>query len=90
MEWVKCSDRLPAMYEYVLVFADNKGTDEPKTYSIARYVKNGNYETWEFINHSGRDYSYGVYLDIEYVMSSDNVTHWMPLPIPPKDNIDGK
>jgi len=82
MEWIECSDRLPDFYNNVLVFANNKGTGEPKPYSIAMYTG----DNWDFINHSPPMPNYGAWQDIGYTMVSDDVTHWMSLPKPPKDD----
>lgn len=79
-DWIKCTDRLPDIYDFVLVFADNQGTNEPKPFSIARH----NDDKWEFINHTAPMPNYGAYMDMEYNMDSDDVTHWMPLPEFPK------
>ncbi len=82
MQWIKCSERLPELYDFVLVFADNKGTGEPRPFSIARRNSSDN---WEFINNDNVMPNYGSWMDIEYPMDSDDVTHWMPLPQPPKE-----
>lgn len=79
-KWISVKNRLPEMYTFVLVFANNPGTDEPKPVSLARY--NGN--IWEFVNHSPCMPNYGSWKDIEYNLDSDDVTHWMPLPETPK------
>lgn len=82
-QWISVKDRLPEPYDFVLVFADNKGINEPKPMSIARIEINN--ENWEFVNRSPLMPNYGVYMDIEHDMDSDDVTHWMPLPEPPKE-----
>ncbi len=81
-EWISVKDRFPEKYDFVLVFANNKGTNEPKPISIARI--NDVFE-WEFCNHRSPMPNYGAYMDIEYDMDSDDITHWMLLPKPPKD-----
>lgn len=80
-KWISLKDRLPEIYDFVLVYANNKGTGEPKPMSIARW----NNSKWEFINHSPPMPNYGAWMDIEYNMDYDDITHWMPLPKPPKD-----
>lgn len=80
MGWINAKDRLPDLYNFVLVFANNQGTDEPKPFSIARW----NGTEWEFINHDILMPNYGAWMDIEYDMDSDDITHWMPLPEAPK------
>lgn len=80
-EWIDCNDKMPLIYDYVLVFANNQGTNEPKPMMIARW----NSHKWEFVNDSLLMPSNGAWMDIEYPIDSDNVTHWMPLPKGPKD-----
>lgn len=81
MEWIKCSEIMPELYDFVLVFANNKGTGEPKPMSIARFEG----DIWNFVNHM-RDYpNYGAWMDIGYVMDEEDITHWMPLPEKPKE-----
>jgi hypothetical protein len=82
MDWISIKERLPDLYSNVLVFADNKGTNEPKPYSIAMWIG----DKWDFINHSPPMPNYGAWQDIGYNMDSEDVTHWMHLPNPPKSN----
>ncbi len=82
MDWIKCSDRLPEVYCFVLVFADNQGTNEPKPISIAR---TNSHCFWEFLETNKR-WSYGTYMDISYPIDNDDITHWMPIPDIPKDD----
>ncbi len=79
-EWIKVENRFPDLYNNVLVFANNKGTGEPKPYSIAMWIG----DKWEFINHSPGFPNYGAWQDMGYTMHSEHVTHWMPLPDLPK------
>ncbi len=79
MTWIKVEDQLPELYDFVLVFADNKGSDEPKPIAIARLVNE--YGLWDFLGTQPQD-SVGAYMDIEYGIDSDDITHWMPLPKP--------
>jgi hypothetical protein len=77
-EWIKLSDRLPELYDYVLVCAAFKGTDEPQPIAIARREKEG----WRFLNDCRGNYCWAW--DIDYGMEGDDITHWMPLPKPPE------
>jgi hypothetical protein len=36
--------------------------------------------TWEFLGEGG----VGAWMDIEYSMEREDITHWMPLPKPPE------
>ena len=80
MQWISVEDRLPDLYEFVLVLADNPRTNEPKPVAIARIVSE--HEIWDLLGYL----EVGAYRDIEYSMSRFDITHWMPLPEPPKKN----
>jgi hypothetical protein len=82
MIWKECKNEFPCIYDFVLVCTKNKGTNEPKPISIARIDANNQ---WEFCNEEPCMPCYGAYMDIEYPMNIDEITHWMPLPNPPKD-----
>ena len=83
-QWVKCSDRMPEPYDFVLVCANFQGTGEPRPIQIARRCKNGvNQEGWEFCNKAPLIGCQGAWMDIEYGMDCDDITHWMSLPKPP-------
>lgn len=81
MNWIKCSDKMPELYIYVLVFADNKVLGDIKPYCIARW----NGDRWGFVNADPLETCCGAWVDIEYPMDTDDVTHWMPLPKPPEE-----
>ncbi len=78
MEWISVKDRLPELYDFVLVLADNPGTNEPKPIAISRLKMCG----WEFL-HTNDMWTHGVYMDITYNIDLDDITHWMHLPSPP-------
>lgn len=80
-EWIKCSEKMPQEYDYVLVCANNQGTDEPKPISIACW----NGEDWDFLDGMSRGATYGAYLDIGYPMTNFDIKVWMSLPKPPKE-----
>jgi hypothetical protein len=80
MEWISIKDRLPDIYDFALVFANNQGINEPKPVSIARLLPD--LLTWQFMaQEEDEDGSaFGVYQDIEWEIDSKDITHWMPLP----------
>ena len=78
MDWINLKDKKPEIYEFVLVCANNKGTNEPKPVSIARITSDTIIE-WDFLAFLKK----GAFWDIEYPIMSDDITHWMPLPKPP-------
>lgn len=73
---------LPDPYEYVLVFGRKNG-EEPAPLSIARQYKG----VWEMLNYSDESNAWAKG-DLTWYMSEDEITHWMPLPKPPKEQND--
>lgn len=70
MEWISVEDRLPEFYEWVLVAA--KFVAGPQWIATAyrnRLVNSGDWYWWW----------------LRYPSEIGEVTHWMPLPEPPKD-----
>lgn len=82
MEWISVKDRLPKPYDFVLVFADPKGSNEPTPISLARLLPGGT--LWQFLSEYGDGSGVGVYQDLEWPAEKEDITHWMPLPKPPK------
>lgn len=78
MEWISIEDRLPYLYDFVLVCANYKGTNEPKPIAIARIVDDCGC-IWDLLGFL----EVGAYMDIEYGIDRYCITHWMPLPKPP-------
>lgn len=78
-DWIKISHELPDPYEYVLV-GSKKQTTEPFSISIARRYD----ENWQML--SNQDERNAVACgDLTWEMSHEEITHWMPLPEPPKE-----
>lgn len=63
-----------------------KGTNEPCPIAIARSTTT----EWEFINQQPLIPNVGAYMDMEYEMEGDDITHWTPLPKPPKKELGEK
>ena len=78
MNWIKCSERMPDLYQWVLVTDSPKGTGEPRCINIWRWDG----IDWDMLS---LDADSPTYSDIIYYMYTDEVTHWMPLPLPPED-----
>lgn len=76
MEWIKCSEKMPDLYQWVLVCNSPKGTGEPRSINIWRWDGND----WDCIDTS---WNSPTFSDIIYSMFTDEITHWMPLPLPP-------
>ena len=71
MEWISVEDRLPTAYVEVLVWPPKYFDDEPTTYTGQLHQHEGN-QWWV-------TYGNGI------VYNHSKVTHWMPLPEPPKE-----
>ena len=76
MEWISVEDSLPEEYVYVLVFAKSPGTNEPCPIGIARH----NGQQWESLMENW----IGAWSDICWDYRPEHITHWIPLPSPPK------
>lgn len=80
MEWISVKDRFPEPYTFSIVFEKRQG--EPSPISIARW----NGENWELIGEDSDGECSGAYSDIFWDIEAKCITHWMPLPQPPKDS----
>jgi len=78
MNWIDVNNQLPDLYEFVLVFADNQGSNEPKPVSLARLLPGK--MNWQFMCEYNDTSGGGVYQDIEWPMEVEDITHWMPIP----------
>jgi len=78
-EWINFKDKQPNIYDFVLVFSLQEGS-EPYSVSIARLTDDG----WEFLAAYNDGSGIGAFTDLEWPASSENITHWMPLPLPPQ------
>ena len=85
MEWIKTSEMLPPDGQEVLIWID--GADMP----IQAYVNTDSGIALWFADPQWRDYtSSGEYPRDIKIDRCFEVTHWMPLPTPPKTKIDKK
>jgi len=81
MKWISVKDKLPTDFERpchhdpVLIFANNIFGYGP-VYGIAKYDDN----KWEILGDAGAYDCEGF-----YELKSEDVTHWMELPIAPDD-----
>lgn len=82
MEWISVKDRLPDLYQWVLVTNSPTGTNEPRCINIWRWE--GEDLGWNglYTPHANSPTYYDIISDMFY----DEVSHWMPLPKPPKVN----
>lgn len=68
--WIQCSERLPDRFDTVLLaILSRNGYGEPAYYVTIGGLKHGN----EFESYTGG------------ITECETVTHWMPLPDPPKE-----
>ncbi len=80
MEWISVKDRLPNNNELVIAYG-KKETDSEKDVWLVTFYK-------EVIEKCG-DHKKNIsdqYWEKTNGYDVDEVTHWMPLPQPPKDN----
>ena len=89
-EWISVKDRLPEPGKIVLVhqvyswqrFEDGAAV----TVGRLRPTENGRVSYWEF-QYYRPDFRDGTVLDNGIICpGSEYITHWMPLPEPPKEN----
>ena len=80
-EWISVNDRLPEK-DGAYIAALNHHFGVQQGVSIRSFAKDG--ETVDEYELAGEKYVWYLY-DSEYgYVSTDSVTHWMPLPKPPK------
>lgn len=80
MEWISVKDRLPETYFFVLVYSKMPGTNEPSPITIARW----NGDRWETLCNEEENNACASG-DLFWATDSDEITHWIPLPLPPKE-----
>lgn len=71
-EWVKCSEQLPKKHERVLIFIDFNSQSVPPSIHDAQFTGSTFRRGYATVNTFPLEDGYGV-------------THWMPLPEPPKE-----
>ena len=85
-EWISVEDRLPESGKHVLVCCEIRSFMGKK-----QYICDGFYAEYKSIRGSGDNVDECAYIydedEDEYssVVIEDFVTHWMPLPEPPKE-----
>lgn len=79
-EWISVKDRLPEKYTPILCFVtSNKRPDR-----ASQYMKDGPIFVGKLGGYDCDDWC-SVYGDGYIPFDDDEITHWMPLPIAPKD-----
>lgn len=71
-EWIKCSEQLPKKHERVLIFIDFNSQSVPPSIHDAKFTGSTFRRGNATVNIFPLEDGYGV-------------THWMPLPEPPKE-----
>ena len=71
--WIKCSERLPAKYEYVLAGIQKFGTGEPHSIGIARVLPD---DSWEWLSHDDACFS----CDMGCHEDPLGLSHWCYIP----------
>ena len=77
-EWISVKNRLPDGYDDVLVYVV-----EHRSWWDDEYVEPG--KKISTLKHDTYSYMAIQYLDKYEDISRTNITHWMPLPEPPKE-----
>lgn len=86
-EWISVKDKLPSDGEYLIIVKLNILPNPKPMYKVARYAKNlHKISEYEFDKKDGGGF-YGCDSEWGYFKYHD-VTHWMPLPTPPKGEED--
>jgi uncharacterized protein DUF551 len=75
MNWVSVKNELPPQYDYVLIFVSNPGTNERCPIGIARHDG----DVWQPLEDN-----IGACMDGSWVYEIKRISHWMPLPNPPR------
>lgn len=77
MQWIKCCDKLPEEDSWVLCYLTKNCVEEPIILSLQFYFykwkESGEIKLTPMFKSIGRSYLL------------NDITHWMPLPTPPKD-----
>ena len=76
-QWIKCSDRLPEKNRWVLCYLPNLFYEESKIFSLQFFIY-----TW---SENEKLTDMPIFKNIDRSYRLDDVSHWMPLPAPPKD-----
>lgn len=79
MQWISVEERLPPSYHFVLTCSNMCGPNETSPITIARW----NNEKWETLCNEEENNAC-VCGDLFWTTDSEEITHWMPLPEPPK------
>lgn len=80
MEWIKCSDRMPKdKYEYVLACYVPNIPQEFIGFGSSKFG------TFTHVHYHPDQKKWGQWLEGNFVLVPGEVTHWMPLPEPPKE-----
>lgn len=72
-DWIKCSDRLPDLFDdsVIAYFSNNGSIETVHILDSFKDITNG-------IDEKGNQLYTKWYI-------TQTITHWMPLPLPPKD-----
>lgn len=82
MEWISVKDRLPEEATVVWAIEENHQGPIMADYSFMSDGENSGF-VWSIV-YDIPTYHKGVWIYTSYFDDQYNVTHWMPLPEPPK------
>lgn len=75
MEWISVKDKLPPIGQEVIVYSPKSNSGDGRVTALCRKIR------YEEATNFYWDNDYGG----SNVYVQDAITHWMPLPEPPKD-----
>ena len=75
MNWIACKDRMPKEYEAVIVVIANNSN------RMASCIA---FSWWAKVEHAGKNQVRWFFDTTDESCSAEEITHWMPLPEPPK------
>lgn len=82
MEWIKITDGLPELETRVIVARPNEFSG--KVDILMAYLHDSGETGRSCGKQYNQDWLYGKYWSLPAVIKLEEITHWMPLPEPPK------
>ncbi|HRH31972.1 MAG TPA: DUF551 domain-containing protein [bacterium] len=82
MEWIKCSERLPEIFQSVVLV--NIGRFENTSQAFDDEMGSRNVHQCGYLSQHGGKKFWSVYG--ERALGVESYDYWMPLPEPPKEN----
>lgn len=84
MKWISIKDKLPELETDVLVARPNQYSKKIDRIIACLFDSGPEGRTWGHVYDVPRKRLSGFYWSLPAVCPLDHITHWMPLPEPPK------